>query len=206
MFGDYVSIYNFRDSISDGATVPLYYENRIPELQLTNDDFDDELEDLLEAAELDEVEEKAVARRFSQQYQLITRPRRLTEIAADLVHHFVNRGFRGKAMYVAIDKATAVRMYDLVKTEWARYLAELEGRVGEQARVGAAAFGVAYRVHAQHRHGCGGVAGPERGGRHGCCRARHCQAPQADYGLRTSTPSSRTPTTRSDWCSCAPCG
>ena len=129
VFGDYVSIYNFRDSISDGATVPLYYENRIPELQLTNDDFDDELEDLLEAAELDEVEEKAVARRFSQQYQLITRPRRLTEIAADLVHHFVNRGFRGKAMYVAIDKATAVRMYDLVKTEWARYLAELEGKL-----------------------------------------------------------------------------
>ena len=129
VFGDYVSIYNFRDSISDGATVPLYYENRIPELQLTNDDFDDELEDLLEAAELNEVEEKAVARRFSQQYQLITRPRRLTEIAADLVHHFVNRGFRGKAMYVAIDKATAVRMYDLVKTEWARYLAELEGQL-----------------------------------------------------------------------------
>ena len=129
VFGDYVSIYNFRDSITDGATVPLYYENRIPELQLTNDDFDDELEDLLEAAELDEAQEKAVAHRFSQQYQLITRPQRLTEIAADLVHHFVNRGFRGKAMYVAIDKATAVWMFDLVEAEWARYLAELEGRL-----------------------------------------------------------------------------
>ncbi|MDP8929241.1 MAG: HsdR family type I site-specific deoxyribonuclease, partial [Actinomycetota bacterium] len=34
VFGDYVSVYNFRDSIIDGATVPLYYENRIPELQL----------------------------------------------------------------------------------------------------------------------------------------------------------------------------
>ena len=129
VFGDYVSIYNFRDSITDGSTVPLYYENRIPELQLTNDDFDDELEDLLEEAELDEAQEKAVARRFSQQYQLITRPRRLAEIAEDLVHHFVNRGFRGKAMYVAIDKATAVRMYDLVEAEWARYLADLEDRL-----------------------------------------------------------------------------
>ncbi len=129
VFGNYVSIYNFRDSIADGATVPLYYENRIPELQLTNEDFDDELDELLEAAALDDTQEKAVARRFSQQYQLITRPQRLTEIAADLVHHFVNRGFRGKAMYVAIDKATAVRMYDLVETEWARYLAELEDRL-----------------------------------------------------------------------------
>ena len=128
-------IYNFRDSISDGATVPLYYENRIPELQLTNDDFDDELEDLLEAAELDEAQERAVARRFSQQYQLITRPQRLTEIAADLVHHFVNRGFRGKAMYVAIDKATAVRMYDLVEAEWARFLADLENRLADTAEL-----------------------------------------------------------------------
>ena len=129
VFGDYVSIYNFRDSIADGATVPLYYENRIPELQLTNEDFDDELEDLLEEAALDDAQEKAVARRFSKQYELITRPQRLAEIAEDLVHHFVNRGFRGKAMYVAIDKATAVRMYDLVEAEWARYLAELEDRL-----------------------------------------------------------------------------
>jgi len=129
VFGDYVSIYNFRDSIADGATVPLYYENRIPELQLTNEDFDDELEDLLEEAALDEAQEKAVARRFSQQYELITRPQRLTEIAADLVYHFVNRGFRGKAMYVAIDKATAVRMYDLVEAEWTRYLVELKDRL-----------------------------------------------------------------------------
>jgi type I restriction enzyme R subunit len=39
-FGDYVSIYNFRDAITDGATVPLYYENRIPELQLVNEAAD----------------------------------------------------------------------------------------------------------------------------------------------------------------------
>ena len=129
VFGDYVSTYNFRDSIADGTTVPLYYENRTPELQLNNDDFDEELDDLLEEAELDEDQERAVARRFSQQYELITRPQRLEEIAVDLVHHFVNRGFRGKAMYVAIDKATAVRMYDLVEIEWAAYLAELDAEL-----------------------------------------------------------------------------
>ena len=36
VFGDYVSIYNIQQSMEDGATVPLFYENRIPELQLTN--------------------------------------------------------------------------------------------------------------------------------------------------------------------------
>ena len=43
VFGDYVSTYNFRDSIEDGATVPLFYENRIPELQIINERFDEEL-------------------------------------------------------------------------------------------------------------------------------------------------------------------
>jgi type I restriction enzyme R subunit len=126
VFGDYVSTYNFRDSIEDGATVPLFYENRIPELQIINERFDQELTEILEEAELDDQQERALSRRFGAEYQLITRPARLERIAADLVRHFVGRGFLGKAMFVAIDKATAVRMYDLVQREWAVYLAELE--------------------------------------------------------------------------------
>ena len=34
VFGDCVSIYDFQQSMEDGATVPLFYENRTPELQL----------------------------------------------------------------------------------------------------------------------------------------------------------------------------
>jgi type I restriction enzyme R subunit len=130
VFGDYVSTYNFRASIEDGATVPLFYENRIPELQIINEDFDQELTEILEQAELDEHQERALSRRFGAEYQLITRPARLERIAADLVRHFVGRGFLGKAMFVAIDKATAVRMYDLVQREWALHLAELQELAG----------------------------------------------------------------------------
>jgi type I restriction enzyme, R subunit len=126
VFGDYVSTYNFRDSVEDGATVPLFYENRIPELQIVNERFDEELSDILEAAELDDEQERALGRRFATEYQLITSPARLQRIAADLVRHFVGRGFLGKAMFVAVDKATAVRMHDLVTVEWQRHLAELE--------------------------------------------------------------------------------
>src|SRR5690606_21495862 len=43
VFGDYISVYNFGQSIADGATVPLYYENRIPELQLINEKLNDDL-------------------------------------------------------------------------------------------------------------------------------------------------------------------
>ena len=105
--------------------MPLYYENRIPELQLVNENFSDELDSLLEAAELDEDAEGALAREFGTQYTLLTRPERLKTIASDLVRHFVGRGFSGKAMYVGLDKAAAVRMYDLVQEAWAEHLAEL---------------------------------------------------------------------------------
>lgn len=128
VFGDYISTYNFRDSIEDGATVPLFYENRIPELQIINEHFDEEMTAILEAAELDDSQERALSRRFATEYQLITRPERLRRIAADLVHHFVGRGFLGKGMFVAVDKVTAVRMYDLVVEVWGEHLDELRGR------------------------------------------------------------------------------
>src|SRR3984893_6397385 len=53
VFGEYVSIYDFQQSVQDGATVPLFYENRTPELQLVNPDLNDDIYDLVEAAELD---------------------------------------------------------------------------------------------------------------------------------------------------------
>jgi type I restriction enzyme R subunit len=125
-FGEYVSVYNFRDAIEDGATVPLYYENRIPELQLINPDFADELEEILNAAEIDDEAEGALVKALGNQYMLLTRPERLKTIAADVVRHFVGRGFSGKAMYVGLDKAAAVRMYGLVQEAWTAHLAELK--------------------------------------------------------------------------------
>jgi type I restriction enzyme R subunit len=126
VFGDYISIYDFAQSIEDGATVPLYYENRIPELQLANADLSDDLDRLIEEAALDEAQEARLAQVFSRQYHLITREDRLDKIADDVVRHFAGRGYRGKAMYIAIDKATAVRMYDKVRARWNEEIQRLE--------------------------------------------------------------------------------
>ncbi|BCB07909.1 DEAD/DEAH box helicase [Vreelandella venusta] len=126
VFGDYISVYDFGQSIADGATVPLYYENRIPELQLINETLNEDLTQLLEDAELDEDQEKKVERVFAREYHLITRDDRLEAIAEDLVQHFVGRGHQGKAMMVCIDKATAVKMYDKVQAHWKDYLRRLQ--------------------------------------------------------------------------------
>ena len=63
------------------------------------------------------------------QYQLITNDDRLEKVAADLVRHFSGRGYRGKAMFVAIDKATAIRMYDKVRRHWGEMLARETKRI-----------------------------------------------------------------------------
>jgi type I restriction enzyme, R subunit len=131
VFGEYVSIYNFRQSVEDGATVPLYYENRIPELQLTNEDINGDMEQLLEAAMLDEEAEIKLERQCTRQYQLIVRDDRLEKIAADLVTHFLGRGYQGKAMFIAIDRFTAVKMYDKVKHHWQVYLDRLKAELAQ---------------------------------------------------------------------------
>ncbi len=118
VFGDYVSIYDFQQSVEDGATVPLFYENRTPELHLDNPDLNDDIYELIENADLSDEAEKKLERELGRQYHLITRDDRLDTVAQDIVKHFLGRGFQGKAMVVSIDKATALRMYDKVRKYW----------------------------------------------------------------------------------------
>ncbi len=135
VFGDYISVYDFQQSVADGATVRLYYENRIPELQLVNDNLNEDMERLLEEAELDEVQEKKLEHEFAREYHLITRDERLEAVAKDLVEHFTGRGFQGKGMVVCIDKATAIRMYDKVKKYWGEKIAALQAELDRRTGV-----------------------------------------------------------------------
>ena len=145
VFGDYVSIYDFQQSVEDGATVPLFYENRTPELQLVNPDLNDDLYRLIEDAGLDDEQEAKLEKVLGRQYHLITRDDRLETVAQDIVRHFLGRGFIGKAMVVSIDKATALRMHDKVRRYWAA-----ETRAGAEGTVE-----LAYRPAAARRRRAG---------------------------------------------------
>ena len=133
VFGDYVSIYDFQQSIEDRATVPLYYENRTPELQLVNPDLNDDIYKLIEQADLDPEQEARLEQELSRQYHLITRDDRLDTVAQDIVRHFTGRGFQGKAMVVAIDKATALKMHDKVKKRWNAELARVSRQLADMS-------------------------------------------------------------------------
>ena len=131
VFGDYVSIYNFKQSIDDGATVPLFYENRIPEVQLSNDHLNQDMEDLIEEASLDSEQERQLERQFAREYTIITDNDRLDKIASDIVAHFLGRGYQGKAMVVSIDRYTTVKMYDKVQQHWQQYLENLQTQIAK---------------------------------------------------------------------------
>ena len=134
VFGDYVSIYNFADAVDDGATLPLYYENRVPEVSLNREDLGDDILEILDDADLTEEQQTKLETEFARAYHVITRDDRLDTIAKDLVHYHINRepfsgGLWGKAMVVSIDKATAIRMYDKVQQYWKQTLESLRARL-----------------------------------------------------------------------------
>lgn len=134
VFGDYVSIYDFQQSVEDGATVPLFYENRTPELHLDNPDLNEDIYALIEEAELSDEGEEKLQKELGKQYHLITRDDRLETVAKDIVTHFLGRGFQGKAMVVSIDKATALKMHAKVQKHW---MAEKERVADEIAKLDA---------------------------------------------------------------------
>ncbi|MBE2281152.1 MAG: type I restriction endonuclease subunit R [Ignavibacteriaceae bacterium] len=139
IFGDYVSIYNFSRSIADGATVPLFYENRGEHLELKNPELNDQFKDAIDAADLDDQQIDKLKRMFLQEYPVFTAEKRLRSVAKDIVFHFNSRGYYGKGMVVCIDKITAVRTYNFIKEYWAVYLKETEREIkkatDEQAKL-----------------------------------------------------------------------
>ena len=139
IFGDYVSKYDFKRSVDDGATVPLHYENRGENLGLKNPKINDQIRTVIdsETEDLDSDERSKAEQLFAREYPILTAKKRLNAIAEDVVWHFCNRGYKGKGMFIAIDKITAVKMYDLITYHWKKYIEKLEreikkGNYGDQ--------------------------------------------------------------------------
>ena len=125
-FGTYVSIYDFKRAVDDGATVPLYYENRSDMLQITNPEINDELLNAIEAADLDVNQQAKLELELAKDIHIITSEQRLDTIAKDFVNHYSELWTTGKAMFVCVNKVTCVRMYNLAQKYWADKIIELE--------------------------------------------------------------------------------
>ena len=136
-FGDNVSEYNFKQSIEDEATVPLFYHKRVPEVLLQNDDIDDDLADIVSDENLTEEQQIKLEREYAQEMSVLKADDRLEIIAKDIVYHFPRRGYLGKGMVVTIDKFTAVKMYDKVKRLWEEGKRNIQRQINEEKDKGA---------------------------------------------------------------------
>lgn len=128
-FGGYVSIYDFNRAVEDGATVPLYYENRSDRLDIQNPELNEELLDAVEAADLDDEQTEKVQRELSHGVHVIMSEPRLREIAKDFVAHYSGIWQSGKAMFICVNKVTTVMMFDYVQEYWEEAIREEERKL-----------------------------------------------------------------------------
>ena len=130
-FGGYISVYDFKRAVEDGATVPLYYENRGDKILdiKDNPELTDRILDAIERADLDVDQQDKLEAEFAKEIHILTAAPRLEAIARDFVKHYSDLWISGKAMFVCLNKVTCVRMYDMVQKYWAEEIAALKGRI-----------------------------------------------------------------------------
>lgn len=129
-FGGYVSVYDFKRAVEDGATVPLYYENRGEKIEdLHNPEITEQILDAIEAADLDVDQQDKLEEEFAKEIHLLIAEPRLESIARDFVNHYSDLWTSGKAMFVCLNKVTCVRMYNYVQEYWAKEIEVLESKI-----------------------------------------------------------------------------
>ncbi|MCL5979362.1 MAG: type I restriction endonuclease subunit R, partial [Gammaproteobacteria bacterium] len=117
VFGDYIDIYDIQRAVEDGATVPIYYESRLVRLNLPEDQrpiIDSTFEEITEDDEQESKER--LKTRWAQLEALVGAPKRVEQIAADILDHWEKRKsiLSGKAMIVAMSRRIAVELYNAI--------------------------------------------------------------------------------------------
>jgi type I restriction enzyme R subunit len=114
VFGDTISVYDIQRAVEDGATVPIYYENRLVKLNL-----DEALKPQLDSSFEEATEDEEVTRRerlktrWAAVEAIVGTETRIKAVAKDLVDHFEGRqqGMVGKGMIVCMSRRICVEIY-----------------------------------------------------------------------------------------------
>jgi type I restriction enzyme R subunit len=125
VFGDYIDVYDIAQAVSDGATVPIYYEGRVARIQLSEgagELLDAEFEEIIEDAEADGVEfdddsKGAMSSRWTQLEKLVGSGPRLDKVVEDILTHFdarIEAMDGGKAMIVCMSRRICVEVYQRI--------------------------------------------------------------------------------------------
>ncbi|MCC7022599.1 MAG: type I restriction endonuclease subunit R, partial [Thermomicrobiales bacterium] len=155
VFGDYIDIYDVGRAIADGATVPIYYESRLVKLDLPEGQADLLDEEFAEITEDEEAGRRdRLASRWSQLEAVVGTPKRLAQVAADLVQHAERRqeALAGKIMIVGMSRRICVDLYDeLVKLRPAWHGEEDEAGALKVIMTGSASDPLDWQPHIRNK-------------------------------------------------------
>lgn len=119
VFGDYIDVYDIQQAVEDGATVRIFYENRLAKINLKEEEkprVDAEFEELTESEEL--TDQQKLKAKWARLEAIVGNQHRLSLIAADIVKHFEARNaiLDGKAMIVCMSRRICVDLHaEIVK-------------------------------------------------------------------------------------------
>jgi type I restriction enzyme R subunit len=124
IFGEYVDIYDIQQAVEDGATVRIFYENRLAKIELDPKEreiIDQRIEEVTEEDELTERQQRFA--KWTQQEAIVGSDKRLKQVATDLVKHFEQRSeaFDGKGMIVCMSRRICVALHNeiiKIRPEW----------------------------------------------------------------------------------------
>ena len=124
VFGEYIDIYDMTQAVEDGATVPIYYENRTAKIKLNEEllnKIDAEYEKM--AGEASETAIEKSKSDLSTIEAIIGSKERLSLLADDMIAHYEDRQYvlTGKAMIVCMSRRIAINLYRIIlekRPEW----------------------------------------------------------------------------------------
>jgi type I restriction enzyme R subunit len=114
VFGEYIDVYDIQQAVEDGATVRIFYENRLAKINLKEEEkprVDAEFEELTENEELSD--KQSLMSKWGRLEAIVGNEHRLELIANDIVKHFESRNevLDGKAMIVCMSRRICVDLY-----------------------------------------------------------------------------------------------
>lgn len=136
VFGEYVSTYDFQRAVEDNATVPLYYDARGEYLSVETTDINERIASNMSDFDNQDVDvQQRLEREMARDYHVITATSRLKLIASDFVDHYSTGWEGGKAMFVCIDKLTAVTMHGLILDSWNAKIDSIEAEIDKSTSI-----------------------------------------------------------------------
>lgn len=115
VFGDYIDVYDIEQAVKDGATVPIYYENRLVKVHLKEEDRKELDEVVDQMTEKDEPAEADKAKaKWARIEAIVGQRERMKAVANDIVDHYEKRSeaVEGKAMIVTMSRRIAAALYE----------------------------------------------------------------------------------------------